>query len=144
MAGLELHRFNESTSLVSHGQIDVEGAAHELCAAAERAAIPYVSGEEAMAQTSFTVSRDRKDFLQINCDGPDDIWFLSDRLVSPSSLLARIFNGKTTLAFRCDLRGAERVLRQYFERNREAFESLYSEAYVRSGAPPVPLEPPAA
>ncbi len=141
---MELHRFDERTALVPYGEITLGAALDELRAAAERAAIRYESVEESMAQTSFTLSRDRRDFLQVNCDGPDDIWFLSDRLVPPASLLARLFNIKTTLAFRCDVGGAERVLRDYIGRSREAFESRYASAYVHRNALPVDLEPPPA
>jgi hypothetical protein len=90
----------------------------------ERGLKSYVSGEEAISETSFGLRRSETDFIEITCNGVDSVAVHSDRLVFPSKL-SGVFSLKKHLGLSADLGVITEVVRDYVELNREQFEEKY-------------------
>jgi hypothetical protein len=85
----------------------------------------YDSGEEAMAATTFGISKSKADFIEPSCHGLNLVTVHSDRLCYSSSM-AKIFSSKHSLRIEGDKAMGVTVIRDYFELDREAFEAKYS------------------
>jgi hypothetical protein len=90
----------------------------------ERGLKSYVSGEEAISETSFGLKRSETDFIEITCNGANSIAVHSDRLVFPSKL-AEAFSLKKRLAISGNLSVATEVVRSYVDLSRDQFEEKY-------------------
>ncbi len=90
----------------------------------------YDSGEDAMAATSFGLSRSRTDFIEISCHGQDSVTVHSDRLCYPSQL-GKYLSLKHSFYIKGEkVRGVE-VIRDYFSMERKAFEAKYADFLCR-------------
>ena len=119
---LNLYRFDKNCEIVEKGAADLQAALTILrdCVSASRQS--YEWGEEAIAATNFGLARTDENFLEIACNGPDQIAFHSDLL--HASFWGRLL-GKGHLEWECDQISAERVVADYFDLSRPDFESKY-------------------
>jgi len=122
-------KFDNNCKLLDGCEVHLEDVLSLLDEYLERTDTKYKNGDEQMAATSFTISRSPKDFLHINCDGQDEVWFLSDRLVFNMHFLLRIFSDKTNMAFGGNKTLALRVISDFFKLSRRDFENEYSMGY---------------
>jgi len=122
-------KFNNDCKLVDGRDVDLKEVLDLLEEYLLRTDSKYKNGDEQMAATSFCISRSSKDFLHINCDGKDAIWFLSDRIVFDMHLILRIFCTKTNMAFGGDKVLGVKVITDFFNLSRADFEAEYSIGY---------------
>ena len=125
------HKFDDDCKLIDAIQIDLEQALVFLDEYLERADEKYTYGEEAMAATSFCISRSESDFLQINCDGKNSISFHSDRLEFDMNFLLRLFCKKTVMILEGNIDYSVKIITDFFNLSRQCFEKKYSHSYQR-------------
>lgn len=130
---MELITLDSSLSEVSSGQIAYSRALEELEQINAKGSSVFESEADALPATQFTLSRNKQDFLTVQCHSQGEIHFTSDQLVHSGSWWKRLFVDKV-FQFRCAKPVAELVIRHYFELSREAFEDRYSEGLTHSGS----------
>ena len=125
------HKFDDDCKLIDAIQVDLEQTLVFLDEYLDRADDKYTYAEEAMAATSFCISRSESDFLQINCDGKNSISFQSDRLEFDMHFLLRLFCNNTTMFLEGNNDFSIKVITDYFNLPRQSFEKKYSHSYQR-------------
>jgi hypothetical protein len=129
MAVVQLYRFDANLHIVEKGVITLQDALVLLHECQDAARSSYESGEEAMAATSFGLTRTESDFLEVSCNGPDQVGFHTDFIhaaVVQTSFWKRLFNRQNSIDWECDDTLAERVVADYFQLARLDFETKYS------------------
>lgn len=126
---MKFQPFNNKAKLLEERDASLKEALVLLNEYLARSDQVFENGDLAMEQTCFCISRDKKDFLQVNCDGLDIVWFISDRLNYEMNFLLRIFCNKTVMAFGGNREIGMQVIADYFELSRESFEAKYSKGY---------------
>lgn len=128
--GIRLLKYDTNLDLIDQGACDEGRALEELHAAHAAGLQRYDSGEEAVAKSSFVLSRSESDFLRIDCNGDTEIDIDSDRLIYPSKV-SRIFSTMSRISLRVDRIGAEEMIRDYLEMSRAEFEAEYQPFFCR-------------
>ena len=122
--------FDNEMSMVDKGNGDLEMALRFLGDCLSHAGKKFEYGEDAVAETSFGISKGRKDFLEVTANGPGQVDFHSDRLCYKSTL-SRLFNSKKRLAVSCNSQKAKDVICDYMTLDRQVFEEKYQDAFKR-------------
>jgi hypothetical protein len=127
---MNLYRFDLNLHMVEKGQCDYHAAraVYEECC--ENGLKSYQTGEEAMSFTGFGLSRSRKDFIEVSCNGPDSISIFSDRLHYPSRI-SELFHSKGHFLIKGGKARGEEVIWDFFNMERQDFEAKYSEFLCR-------------
>jgi hypothetical protein len=127
---MRLYRFDRTLKVIELGQCDCEAAlgAFEQCY--DNGLTVYGSGEDAVAATSFGLSRSPTDFIEISCHGKDQVTVYSDRLCYPSRL-SKTFGLKHHLFIKVNQGKGAEVIRDYFGMDRQAFETKFKGALCR-------------
>jgi hypothetical protein len=127
---MNLYRFDRSLHVVEKGQCDYDAAlvVYEECY--ENGLKSYHSGEEAMSFTSFGLSRSDKDFIELSCNGYDSVSVHSDRLHYPSRM-SKFLGTKGHLFIKGDKNKGREIIRDFFDLERQEFESKYSDFLCR-------------
>lgn len=128
---MEMHTLDLKLKEVSAGNVDVDGALKQLAIYSKNGAKNYESAEEAISLTCFTVSRDSKDYLRIECHSESEVHFSSDRCCYKGGWFKRIF-ANHVIQFRSSLAKAEEVISDYFNLSRELFEEKYEAGYTNN------------
>lgn len=123
---MDLYRFDRGLHVVEQGQCDLDAALGTFEQCYLNGFASYDSGEDAAVATSFGLSRSRKDFIEISCNGQDSVTIHSDRLCYPS-WLSRYFSYKHYFDIKGDKARATEIIRDYFSMERRAFEVKYAE-----------------
>jgi hypothetical protein len=123
------HEFDSNSKLVDCGTKTLEQSLAALELFRGRAESEYKYTEEWFKECCFTISVSKKDFLQVNCDSPEKIWFRSDRLIYDMPWYKKIFCKNTVMSFGGDLSLAKNVIKNYYTLDREKFENTYSNGY---------------
>lgn len=126
---MKFQPFNNNAKLQEGREISLTEALVLLDEYLARSDQIFENGDLAMEKTCFSISRDKKDFLQVNCDSPDIVWFISDRLHYDMNFLLRIFCSKTAMAFGGRKEIGIQVISDYFELSRASFETKYARGY---------------
>jgi hypothetical protein len=126
---MKFQPFNNKAKLLEERDVSLKEALILLNKYLARSDQVFENGDLAMEQTCFCISRDKRDFLQVNCDGLDIAWFISDRLNYEMNFLLRIFCNKTAMAFGGNREIGIQVISDYFELSRESFEAKYAKGY---------------
>jgi len=126
---MKFQPFNNKAKLLEERDASLKEVLNLLNNYLARSDQVFESGDIAMEQTCFCISRDRSDYLQVNCDGLDVVWFYSDRLHYEMNFLLRIFCSQTVMAFGGSKEIGIQVISDYFELSRESFEVKYEKGY---------------
>ena len=126
---MKFQAFNNKAKLLGEREIELSEALTILNEYLARSNQVFENGDIAMEQTCFCLSRNNKDYLQVNCDGSDELWFYSDRLFYDMNLLFRILCSKTVMAFGGNSQIGKQIITDYFEMSRESFERKYQNSY---------------
>jgi hypothetical protein len=128
---IKLYGFDAQTlATVEKGECSLSLAVKTFEACYERVLAHYETAEEAVSTTSFGLYRSETDFIEISCVAMNAIRIHSDRLLYPSRI-SRWFTPKPYLGIEGDRDLGFRVIKDYFELEREAFESAYSKFACR-------------
>ncbi len=125
MTIINFYRFDYNLNKIDLGQCDIDRALQTFNESCQMAQIEFKSGEEALAETSFGLCKSKVDFIEIACNGEDDISIHTDRLVYKSTL-RQLFSNKTHFLIqgkKCD--GVD-AINTYFHNDRESFEKKYT------------------
>ena len=115
----------KNLSVVERGECDLDLALETLRGCYQRGFLRYETGEQAMSETSFGLSRTKLDYIDVSCSGPNFVLIHFDRLFYPSSW-SRWWIAKRRFEIKGDRELAERIVSDYFELERSAFEDAYS------------------
>lgn len=126
---MKFQPFNNKAKLLEERDVSLNEALIFLDEYLARSDQVFENGDLAMEQTCFCISRDKRDFLQVNCDGRDTVWFISDRLDYDMNFLLRILCSKTLMAFGGNREIGIKVISDYFQLSRESFEAKYVKGY---------------
>jgi hypothetical protein len=107
------------------GACDIDNALAELEACYSRGLLHYEHAEEAIEKTSFGLSKTKEDFIEITCNGRDNVSIHSDRL-HYSSRFVRMLALKGHYSICGPKAFAATVIRDYSEMDRKSFELKYS------------------
>jgi hypothetical protein len=128
---MKLYGFDARTlATVEETECSLSVALRRFEACYDRGLARYQSVEAAISATSFGLYRSEEDFIEISCNGKDDVLIHSDRLFY-SSGFARWFTTKQHLGIKSDRFHCGQVIKDYFELERRAFESAYSQFTCR-------------
>ena len=119
-----LYRFDSNLQIVEQGECDCDTALRTFEQCDQNSLCTYKSGEEAMAATSFGLSKSKDDFIEISCNGSNAVSIHSDRLCYPSSL-NKAFSSKHHFFIQGDRDKGMEVIRDYFSLDRLQFEDKY-------------------
>ncbi|MBN1910913.1 MAG: hypothetical protein JW818_14300 [Pirellulales bacterium] len=122
---MNLYCFDRELNVIELGKGDCSTALERFEQCYLNGQTTYEYGEEAIAATTFGISRSDEDYLEISCHGMDQVTLSSDRLCYPS-LLSRLFSLKKQLSIDTNKETAKAVISDYFTMQREAFEEKYS------------------
>ena len=127
---MNLYRFDLDLRIVEKGQCDCAGgmATFEECYV--NSLKSYKSGEEAVAATSFGLSKSNTDFIELSCHGHDSITAHSDRLCY-SSRLSKTFGLKHHFLIKGNKPQGLEIIQDYFSMERPAFEAKYVDFLCR-------------
>ncbi len=127
---MDLYRFDDDLHIAIQGPCDCDTALEtfEQCYAIGCAS--YDSGEDAVAATSFGLSKSETDFIEASCHGVDSVTVHSDRICYPSRL-SRYFALNRHFDIKAGMTRAKEVISDYFNMKREAFEAKYANFRVR-------------
>jgi len=128
---MEMHTLDSELNEVSAGKVDIDKTIEQLSKVSKNGARKYESAEEAISLTCFTVSRDNKDYLRIECHSESEVHFSSDRCSYNVGWFKRIF-AKDKIQFRSSLSKAEQVISDYFNLGRTDFEAKYEAGYTNN------------
>ncbi len=123
---MDLYHFDRDLHIVEQGQCDCAAAQETFEQCYANGCASYDSGEDAVAATSFGLSRSREDFIEISCHGHDFVTIQSDRICYPSRM-SRYFALKQHFHIQVDKLRAREVIRDYFSMERQAFEAKYDD-----------------
>lgn len=121
---MDLYRFDRKLQVVEQGQCDCDGALKTFDECYSHGCASYVSGEDAVAATSFGLSRSRTDFIEISCHGQDSVTVHTDRLCYPNWLSKHIGLKRHFHITADKAKGAE-IIRDYFSMTRGVFEAKH-------------------
>ncbi len=127
---MDLYRFDRDLHVLEQGSCDCDVSLETFEQCYANGFASYGSGEDAVAATSFGLSRSQTDFIEISCHGQDSITIHSDRICYPSRL-SKTFALKQHFDIKVNRTGAREVIRDYFNMEREAFEHKYAHFLVR-------------
>ncbi len=127
---MDLYRFDRNLHIAEQGQCDCDSALETFEQFYANGCASYNSGEDAVAATSFGLSRSQTDFIEISCHGQDSIAIHSDRICYPSRL-SRYFALNRHFDIKAGMTRAKEVISDYFNMKREAFEAKYANFRVR-------------
>ncbi len=127
---MDLYRFDRDLHVLEQGPCDRDAALEIFEQCYGKGCASYNSGEDAVAATSFGLSKSETDFIEISCHGPDSVTVHSDRICYPSRP-SRYFALKQHFNIKVDKTGAREVITDYFNMEREAFEHKYANFLVR-------------
>jgi hypothetical protein len=119
-----LYRFDSNLQIVEQGECDCDAALRTFEQCDQKSLCTYKSGEEAIAATSFGLSKSKDDFIEISCNGSNTVSIHSDRLCYPSSL-NKAFSLKHHFFIQGDKDKGMEVIRDYFSLDRLQFEDKY-------------------
>ena len=125
MMTMDLYRFDRNLRIVGQGQCDCDAALATFEQCYGNGFASYDSGEDAMAATSFGLSRSQTDFIEISCHGQNSVTVHSDRLCYPSRL-SKTFSLKHHFFIKGDKTKGVEIIRDYFNMERQAFEAKYA------------------
>ena len=125
-----LYRFNSDLQTVEQGECDCNMALKTLEQCDQNSLRTYKSGEEAITDTSFGLSKSKDDFIEISCNGNNAVSIHSDRLCYPSSL-NKVFNLKHHFLIQGGKDKGMEVIRDYFGLDRVQFENKYQASLSR-------------
>ena len=123
---MDLYRFDRNLHVVEMGQCDCKTALATFEQCYLNGFTSYASGEEAMAATSFGLSRSRADFIELSCHGQDSVTVHSDRLCYPFRL-GKYLSLKHSFYIKADKAMGAKIIRDYFSMDRQAFEAKYAD-----------------
>ncbi len=127
---MDLYRFDRNLHVVEMGHCDCKTALATFEQCYENGFASYDSGEDALADTSFGLSRSEKDFIEISCHGKDSVTVHSDRLCYPSRL-SKTLAVNHHFFIKADKKMALEIIRNYFDLERDAFETEYKNFLCR-------------
>jgi len=127
---MDLYRFDLNLHVVEQGQCDCEAALATFEQCYLNGFTSYDPGEEAMAATSFGLSRSRTDFIELSCHGQESVTVHSDRLCYPFRL-GKYLSLKHHFYIKGDKAKGAEIIRDYFSMDREAFEAKYDDFLCR-------------
>lgn len=128
---MEMHTLDSELNEVSAGQVDIDKALKQLRIVSRNGARKYESAEEGISLTCFTVSRDNKDYLRIECHSEPEVHFSGDRCSYNVGWFKRIF-ANHKIQFRSSFSKAEQVIADYFKLERSDFEAKYEVGYTNN------------
>jgi hypothetical protein len=127
---MDCYRFDREYNLVECGQCDVHAAIALFEQCYQNGMRHYDSGEEAVAATSFGLSRSEADFIEISCNGQESVAVHADRLHFPSAL-SKAFTSKRHFRIVGSRAVGLEAIRDYFALNRPDFEGKYRDCLCR-------------
>lgn len=130
---MKLYGFDGQTlaiATVEKGECTLPLALESFEACYGRGLAHHENAEEAISATSFGLYRSEADFVEISCNGKNAVLIHSDRLFYPSGF-SRWFTSKRHFGIKGDRDLGVRVIKDYFELERQAFERAYSKSVCR-------------
>ncbi len=127
---VDLYGFDRTLHVVKMGQCECDTALVTFEQCYGNGLSSYDSGEDALAATSFGLSRSEKDFIEISCHGLESVTVHSDRLCYPSRL-GKTFGLKRHFFIKADKSRAVEIIHNYFSMERQAFEAKYANSLCR-------------
>jgi len=127
---IDLYRFDRTLHIVKMGECDCDTALATFEQCYGNGFSSYDSGEDALAATSFGLSRSEKDFIEISCHGLESVTVHSDRLCHRSRL-SKSFSLKRHFFIKADKRRGVEIICNYFGMELQAFEAKYAHSLCR-------------
>ncbi|RJR44160.1 MAG: hypothetical protein C4576_13310 [Desulfobacteraceae bacterium] len=127
---MRLYGFDSNLNVIELGACDCQAALTTFEQCYSNGLNIYKSAEDAVAATSFGLYQSETDFIEISCNGKDQVTVHSDRLWYPS-WFAKTFGLKRHFFIKGDKEKGAEIVRDYFGMERQAFENKFKEALCR-------------
>lgn len=127
---VSLYRFEHNLEIVEKGECDCGQALALLDECYSKDLHTFNSSEDAASATSFGLSKSDEDFIEISCDGNGNVSVHSDRIHYPSWISKRM-SLKNHLYIKGEKESATRVIRDFYQLERQAFEEKYAKHLCR-------------
>ena len=130
MTKVKLYRYDYESNIIDLGMCNQDCALNIFEQCCQMATIEYESGEEAIAETSFGLSKSDKDFIEISCHGEDSISVHTDRIYYKSTL-SRFFSPKHHFHIQGKKSDGTELIKFFYQNDRETFEKKYANFLCR-------------
>jgi hypothetical protein len=127
---ISLYRFDENLDIVEKGECELGRALKTLNECCEVDLRSMESLDTAMSESSFGLFKSENDFIEISYDGKGLVSVHADRLHFPNRL-SKWLSLHKHLYGQGDKGQAEKVVQDYFQLDRQAFEVKYAKFYCR-------------